>query len=67
MRLTMHILDLKKDLISPYVFFWLILIIVMVHGGCASQVKEIRENNVRQYRQNLAERTQKYIQPNKKL
>ena len=67
MSLTRRILELIKDVLSPYVFLGLGLILVMALGGCASRVKGIRENNVREYQKILAERTQKNIQPNQKF
>jgi len=67
MSLTKRILELIKDVFSPYVYLGLGLILVMAVGGCASRVKEIRENNVRQYQKILAERTQKFIHPDQKL
>jgi len=67
MNLTERILELIKDVFSPYVYLGLGLILVMALGGCVSRVKEIRENNVRQYQKILAERTQKNIQPDQKL
>ena len=63
----MRILDPKKKTLSFYMFLELILVIVIMQAGCASRVKEIRENNMSQYRKSLAERTKKHIHPDQKF
>ena len=63
----MHSVKIKQDSISFFLFLGLSLIFIMTLEGCASQVRQIRERNVRQYQKSLADRTQKYLQPDQKL
>ena len=59
-------LKIKKEHISRGIIGF-VLIFAVALGGCASRIREIRDNNVREYQKNLAERTQKFIKPNQKL